>query len=46
MPFAIVLSPEAVEDIDYGFDYYNKASEGFGFEFIDTIDRYLKKISE
>ena len=46
MSFTIVLSPEAVEDIDYGFDYYNKISDGLGFEFIDTIDRYLKKISE
>ena len=27
MSFTIVLSPEAVEDIDYGFDYYNKLSE-------------------
>lgn len=43
MPFDIVLSPEAVKDIDYGLDYYNKLSEGLGFEFTDTIDRYLKK---
>lgn len=46
MPFDIVLSPEAVEDIDYGFNYYNKLSDGLGFEFTNTIDRYLKKISE
>ena len=46
MSFTIVLSPEAVEDLDYGFDYYNKLSDGLGFEFTDTIDRYLKKISE
>lgn len=46
MSFAIVLSPEAEEDIDYGFDYYNKLSDGLGFEFTNTIDRYLKKISE
>lgn len=46
MSFTIVLSPDAVDDIDYGFDYYNKLSDGLGFEFIDTINRYLKKISE
>lgn len=46
MFFAIFLSPEAAEDIDYGFNYYNKLSDGLGFEFTDTIDRYLKKISE
>ena len=46
MSFAIVLTPEAAEDIDYGFNYYNKLSDGLGFEFIDTIDRYLKKISQ
>jgi len=46
MSFVILLSPEAEEDIEYGFEYYNKISEGLGFEFTDTIDRYLKKISE
>jgi hypothetical protein len=46
MPFDIVLSPEAVQDVDDGFKYYNKLSNGLGFEFTDTIDRYLKKISE
>ena len=43
MPFLIVLSPEAIEDNDTGFNYYNKLSEGLGFEFTDTIDMYLKK---
>jgi hypothetical protein len=43
MSFTIVLSPEAEKDIDYGFDYYNKLSDGLGFEFTDTIDRYFKK---
>jgi hypothetical protein len=46
MSFTIVLSPEAVEDIDYGLDYYNKVADGLGFEFTDTIDHYLQKISE
>ena len=46
MSFLIVLSPEAIEDIDTGFNYYNKLSEGLGFEFTDTIDMYLKKISQ
>ncbi len=46
MSFQIVLSPEAIEDIDSGFSYYNKLSEGLGFEFTDTIDYYLKRISQ
>jgi hypothetical protein len=45
MSFTIVLSPEAVEDIDYGLDYYNKVADGLGFEFTDTIDHYLQKLA-
>jgi hypothetical protein len=46
MSFLIVLSPEAIEDIDTGFTYFNKLPEGLGFEFTDTIDLFLKKISQ
>jgi hypothetical protein len=43
MAFSVVLSPDAVNDIDIAFEYYNKLSAGLGFEFTDTIDAYLKK---
>ena len=45
MSFIILLSPDAIADIDEGFEYYNSKSSGFGFEFTDTIDAYLTKIS-
>ena len=46
MPFEILLSPEAIADIDDGFEYYNSKSMGLGFEFTDTIHLYFSKISE
>jgi len=45
MAFSIVLSPDAINDIDLAFEYYNKLSDGLGFEFTDTIDAYLKRIA-
>ncbi|MDZ4809849.1 MAG: hypothetical protein SGI96_16530 [Bacteroidota bacterium] len=46
MPFIILLSPDAIADIDEGFEYYNSKSQGLGFEFTDTINAYLGKISK
>jgi hypothetical protein len=46
MAFSVVLSPDAINDIDIAFEYYNKLSDGLGFEFTDTIDAYLKKIAQ
>ncbi len=45
MPHPIVLSTDAILDIDKAFDYYNSRSYGLGFEFTDTLDVYFKKIS-
>lgn len=45
MPYNIVLSPQAINDIDKGFEHYNSRSYGLGFEFTDTLDAYFKKIS-
>jgi hypothetical protein len=45
MAFSIILSPDAINDIDITFEYYNKLSDGLGFYFTDTIDAYLKKIA-
>ena len=40
MLFEILLSPDAIEDIDKGFEYYNSKSDGLGFELTDTINVY------
>lgn len=40
----LVLSANAIRDIDQAIDYYNSLSQGLGFEFADTIDRYFVKI--
>lgn len=45
MAYQVSLSPDAVADIDKAVDYYNRISAGLGFEFTDTLDRYLKNIA-
>ena len=42
----IVLSTDAVFDIDFAVEFYNSRSYGLGFEFADTLDNYFKKISQ
>ncbi|MBC6492287.1 type II toxin-antitoxin system RelE/ParE family toxin [Flavihumibacter stibioxidans] len=44
--FELVLSADAVNDIDQAVDYYNGLSDGLGFEFTDTINRYFAKIQQ
>ena len=39
--FEPVLSAEAINDIDQAVEYCNSLSDGLGFEFSDTIDRYF-----
>jgi plasmid stabilization system protein ParE len=45
MPYPVVLSADAITDIDHAVDYYNSLSEGLGFEFTDTLDAYFTKIA-
>jgi hypothetical protein len=45
MSFQIVLSADAVLDIDEAVEYYNKVSAGLGFEFTDTLDVFFNNIS-
>ena len=45
MPHPVVLSADAINDIDEAFEYYNSRSYGLGFEFTDTLDGYFQKIS-
>lgn len=45
MSHPVVLSAEAIADIDTAFQYYNSRSYGLGFEFTGTLDAYFDKIS-
>ena len=45
MPFQIVLSADAINDIDEAVLYYNNVSAGLGFEFTDTLNNFFSKIS-
>lgn len=44
MDLDLVLSLDAIHDIDQAVIYYNGLSQGLGLEFVHTIDRYLVKI--
>jgi hypothetical protein len=44
--FQLLLSVDAINDIDQAVEYYNSLSDGLGFEFTDTIDRYFTKIQQ
>lgn len=44
--YELVLSAEALNDLDQAVEYYNRLSDGLGLEFADTIDRYFKKINQ
>jgi hypothetical protein len=44
MTHPIVLSADAIVDIDTAVEYYNSRSDGLGFEFADTLGRYFRKI--
>jgi toxin ParE1/3/4 len=46
MSHPIVLSADAVLDIDEAVEYYNSRSYGLGFEFADTLDSYFRKIGQ
>jgi toxin ParE1/3/4 len=46
MSHPIVLSADAVLDIDEAVEYYNSRSYGLGFEFADTLNSYFRKISQ
>jgi hypothetical protein len=45
MAYRIVLSADAILDIDDAVEYYNKVSFGLGFEFANTIDVFFINIS-
>jgi len=42
----LVLTSDAINDIDQAVRYYNSLSDGLGFEFANTIDRYFTKIQQ
>jgi hypothetical protein len=42
----LVLAVDAINDIDQAVEYYNSISNGLGFEFANTIDRYFIKIQK
>jgi toxin ParE1/3/4 len=42
--FKLLISPEAINDLDQAIAYYDSLSEGLGSMFADIIDRYFTRI--
>lgn len=42
--FQINIKPDAEEDVDVVFKWYEKEREGLGFEFLDLLDEAIKKL--
>jgi hypothetical protein len=38
MQFAVELSHDAIADLDAAFEYYNEASYGLGYDFVNVIE--------
>ena len=45
MAYRILLSSDAIADIDEAVEYYDRVSAGSGFKFTETLDRYFKNIA-
>jgi hypothetical protein len=45
MSYQIVLSSDAIIDIDGAVEHYNKISFGLGFEFVNTLEVFFNNIS-
>jgi len=46
MPFNVVIEPRALADIQQAVDYYEEQLAGLGERFSETVDHYIKAISE
>jgi len=44
MPFTISIQVEAVEDIQYAFEWYELQKKGLGYSFLEEIDDCLVKL--
>lgn len=45
MPYTILVTPTAVEDISIGIEYYNAIAADLGHRFADHVDQYFDRIA-
>jgi toxin ParE1/3/4 len=45
MPYTILITPTATEDIAVGIEYYNALSADLGYRFADLVADYFERIA-
>jgi hypothetical protein len=46
MPYTILLTPTATEDISAAIEYYNALATDLGYRFADLVAEYFNRIAE
>lgn len=46
MPYTILVTPTAIDDIDAAIEYYNALAAELGYRFANLIDEYVERIAE
>jgi len=46
MTYEIALKEEAVVDLAVGFDWYDHNRQGLGAEFLQEVEKYLKRLEQ
>ena len=46
MPYTILITPTAIEDIAVAIEYYNALSADLGYRFADLVADYFNNIAE
>ena len=45
MPYSILISPNAVRDLEAAIGYYNERSENLGYRFAALVAKYFERIA-
>lgn len=45
MPYSILISPNAVRDLQAAVEYYNEKSENLGYRFASLVENYFIRIA-
>lgn len=43
--YTVLITPNAVKDLQAAVDYYNEKAEHLGYRFADLVDDYFERIS-
>lgn len=46
MPYTVLITPTAIDDIDAAIEYYNALAADLGYRFAGLIDEYVERIAK